>query len=347
MSRRQPFRLGELEVPPGTRANVDLPVARTYTHGDITLPVAVQHGRRPGPVMFLSAAIHGDELNGIEIIRRVLAQKALARVKGTLLAVPIVNVHGVMNHSRYLPDRRDLNRCFPGSSRGSLASRLANVFVTEVVERSDLGVDLHTGALHRANYPQIRGVLADPETERLAREFGAPVILDAQVRKGTLREAASQRGMPMLVFEGGEALRFDEMSIRAGVRGVLAVMRAAGMLPPRKRRRGVEPYLANSSSWVRAPESGLLRSSVRLGDRVVEGQRLGVIAGPLGGGQTEVQARATGIVIGETRLPLVNEGDALFHVATFERSARVEASLEAYREVLGLREDDPEGGVPD
>ncbi len=329
------LEIGGQRVRPGERATLRIPVARPYGQADVYLPVEVVRGRRDGPSLFVSAAVHGDEINGVEIIRRLLEIRLLARLRGTLIAVPIVNVYGFLARSRYLPDRRDLNRSFPGSPRGSLTARLAHRFMSEIVAHATHGIDLHTGALHRANLPQIRACLDDPGTERIARAFGTPVLLNADLRDGSLRQAVFERGIPMLVYEAGEALRFDELSIRAGVRGILSVMRAIGMLPPeRVPRNSVEPFVARSSTWVRAPESGLFRSRLRLGARVSEGELLGVISDPLGGTIAEVRSRLDGVLIGRSNLPLANEGDALLHVANFARPGRVAAEVEEFQEVL-------------
>ncbi len=267
----------------------------------------------------VSAAVHGDELNGVEIVRRLLRHSALRRLRGSLIAIPMVNVYGIIHHSRYLPDRRDLNRSFPGSAKGSLASRVAHTLMEEVVTRCTHGIDLHTGALHRTNLPQIRADLDSPETAKLAKAFGVPVLLNAALRDGSLREAAAERGIPMLLYEAGEALRFDDLSIRAGVRGVLNVMRALEMLPAvRRSETKTEPFVARSSSWTRAPASGIVRSHVGLGDRVRAGQVLGVITHPHGDAPVEILSRSKGIVIGKSQIPLVHEGEALFHIAQFE-----------------------------
>jgi predicted deacylase len=331
----EPFVLGGVEVPPGVRRAIELPVGRPFTRADLVLPVEVVNGRRPGPRLFVCAAIHGDEINGVEIIRRLL-RRPLRELTGTLIAVPVVNVYGFISLTRYLPDRRDLNRSFPGTKKGSLAARLAHLFMEEIVARATHGIDLHTGAIHRCNLPQIRACLDQPETEQLARAFGAPVIIDANLRDGSLRQEVLERGVPMLLYEAGEALRFDEPSIRAGVAGVLAVMRALGMLSPaRKAARRFEPFVAHSTQWVRAPESGILRDRVRLGAAVTKGQPLGVVADPLGREEFEVRASRAGVVIGRTVLPLVNEGDALYHVASFDRpehvAGQIEGALEAVR----------------
>ncbi len=316
---QKPIRLGGAQVDPGQRATVNLPVARLYNHSEIDLLVHVVHGRRPGPCLFVSAAIHGDEICGIEIIRRLLARKNLGRLKGTLLAIPVVNVFGFVNQSRYLPDRRDLNRSFPGSGGGSLASRLAQTFMREVVTSSTHGIDLHTGSNHRGNLPQIRAAMEDPETARLARAFGAPVIINSNMRDGSLRQEGVDRGIPILVYEGGEALRYSEEAIRFGLKGVNAVMRAIGMLPPRRNTTtSSRSLVAEASTWVRAPISGVHHGAIRLGANVEEGETLGVISDPFGEGATAVKSPVHGIVIGRLNLPLVHQGDALFHLACLD-----------------------------
>lgn len=326
----------------GTRQTLEIPLPQLYTHTPLTMPVHIVRGRRDGPRLFVCAAIHGDELNGVEIIRRILNRPVLKRMRGTLIAIPMVNVYGVIHHSRYLPDRRDLNRSFPGSERGSLAARLADLFMSEIVENCTHGIDLHTGAFHRANLPQIRGNLDDAETLRLARTFGVPVLINADVRDGSLRQAAAERGIPMLLYEAGEALRFDEFAIRPGVQGVVSVMRGLGMLPKSKRRgRGVgEPFVARSSSWVRAPESGIFRSTATLGTQVHAGDVVGVVADPFGDDETDAITPLNGIVIGRTSLPLVHQGGALLHIAAFEDVREVAQHVEVFRasheETMGL-----------
>jgi hypothetical protein len=300
----------------------------------MTMPVHVVSGRQAGPRLFLSAAIHGDEINGVEIIRRLLNLPVLKRLKGTIIAVPIVNVHGLINHSRYLPDRRDLNRSFPGSDKGSLAARLAHLFMKEIVEKSTHGIDIHTGAIHRSNLPQIRANLDDEETKKLATMFDVPVIISSNLRDGSLREAAAEYGIPMLLYEAGEALRFDEVSIRAGVNGIINVMRMLEMLPPKrsKVKKTIEPVVAHSSSWARAPDSGILRAMIPLGARVKKGTLLGVVADPFGEVEVKVVSPYNGIVIGRTNLPLVNEGDALYHIARFEDIHEIEAKVDEFQE---------------
>jgi predicted deacylase len=330
MARNKSITIGETTVKPGERVNVNLPVSDLYTATSLSMPVQVICGKSAGPVMFVSAAVHGNELNGVEIIRRLLKRKFIARLRGTLLAVPIVNVHGFLNQSRYLPDRRDLNRSFPGSAKGSIAARLAHLFIREIVSKSDFGVDLHTGAINRSNLPQIRGNFADPETLELANAFGVPVIINANIRDGSLRACAAELGQAMLIYEAGEALRFDEISIRAGIRGIVNVMRAKGMLPRVRNTRQVVSLQAQSSRWVRAPDSGIVSSKINLGVGVRKGERLAVISSPLGDEEQAVIAPFSGIVIGQNNLPLAHEGDALFHIAAFDSIPEVEETVEEF-----------------
>ncbi|RDB44124.1 succinylglutamate desuccinylase [Halomonas sp. DQ26W] len=333
---RAPFELAGIKVMPGNRIQIDVPVARLYTHAPLHIPVEVVHGRQQGPILLVCGGIHGDEINGVEIVRRLLRSKQIQGLRGTLVAVPIVNVFGFMQHTRYLPDRRDLNRCFPGSESGSLGGRVAALFREQIVDHATHIIDLHTGAIHRTNLPQIRAQLSPgSETERMANAFGAPVILNAELREGSLRHYAQNRGIPVLTYEAGEALRFDEWAITPGVRGVLRVMRRLGMLTGEHRRR-LPPAaeLANGSSWARAPIDGILRPKVRLGARVAKGEVLGKVADPFGNAEEAIMSMADGIVIGMSRLPLANEGEALFHIARFDEIEEAENAVEGFQSSL-------------
>ena len=310
-----PFHIGHHELSPGERRTIDLPISVLSNHTPMTLPIHVVHGKRKGPVLFLSGVVHGDEIQGVEIIRRVLQHKATHAIAGTLIAVPIVNGFGFLNHSRYMPDRRDLNRSFPGSDHGSLASLLADLFMREVVMRSQYGIDLHTAALHRTNLPQIRISPEEPDLLELAKAFMPPVVLVSKLREGTLRHCARQAGVKVLLYEGGEALRFDETAIRRGVSGILRVMNALGMTSHEETDRHAAPQISYSSGWVRSPEGGILRSERKPGDAVKAGEIIGEISDPLGERAYTVVSDYTGVIIGRTHLPIVNRGDALFHVA--------------------------------
>ncbi len=330
------IEIGGVTVKPGESATIDLQIGKLYTHSELTMPVQVLCGRQAGPVLFVSAAVHGDELNGVEIIRRLLKVKSLKRLKGTLIAVPIVNLHGFINHSRYLPDRRDLNRSFPGSKTGSIASRLAHIFLNEIVNKATHGIDLHTGAINRTNLPQIRADLETPEVKEMAEAFNAPVMMKAELRPGSLRAAAVKKGIPILLYEAGEALRFDEVSIRAGVSGIINVMRHLGMIRNTSSKKPKKtPVVPRSSFWIRAQHSGIFRSLVSDGERVQANKTLiGKISDPFGETEVEIYSPKSGIVIGQMKMPLVNEGEALFHVATFNRSDVAEYRVEEFQEEI-------------
>ena len=304
-----------VDVAPGERRQVDIPIARLPTQGDQRLAVEVVNGASDGPCLWLSAAIHGDELNGLEIIHRVLRRIEPGELAGCLLAVPIVNVFGFLHQDRYMPDRRDLNRSFPGSASGSLASRLAHLFLTEIVERATHGVDLHTGSLHRMNLPQVRGDLDDPATRRCALAFGAPIVIHGEAPEGSLRKAVARRGLPIIVYEAGEPQRFDESAVEMGVAGVLRLMASLGMRDGTGDPSPGPMLEARKRSWIRARRSGILRLEVGLGDRVKAKQKLGAIEGVLGGDSTPIRSSHTGIVIGHTANPLVYQGDAVAHIA--------------------------------
>ncbi len=330
--RNQPLEIGGQTVRPGQRQLLDLPVADLYTHAQMTMPVHAICGRYAGPTVFLTGAVHGDELNGVEIIRRLLTLKTLNRLKGNLLAVPVVNVHGFVHRSRYLPDRRDLNRSFPGQRRGSVTSRLASIVSEEILKRADYGIDLHTGAIHRTNLPQIRCDADNPEVLRLAQAFGVPVVIHSRLRDGSMREYAAEQDVPVLLYEAGEALRFDEISIRAGLRGIRRVLAELGMLRrPRSKTQPVEPVVSRHTSWVRAPISGMVRLRVRSGDTVRTGQRLASVSDPFGEVQEDVNCPAGGIVIGHSTLPLAHEGDALLHIARFEDTRGASETVEEFQ----------------
>lgn len=331
--------IGSFDILPGEQRKIELPVAKLYTDADVSLPVHIIRAKKPGPTIFVSAAVHGDELNGIEIIRRLIKQKKFNISKGTLIAVPMVNVYGVVNQSRYMPDRRDLNRCFPGSAKGSLAGRVAHTFLHEIVRHCDYGIDLHTGAIHRSNLPQIRADMSDLDTKALAEVFGVPVILNSDLVDGSLRESAVKNQTKILVYEAGEALRFDEFSIRAGMKGIINVLQHLGMLKKtttsKKKKKKLTPFIAYGSQWARANESGIVHNLVNLGDQVTKGQVLAEIGSPYGDVTDSVTASRSGIVIGKQNIPLVQEGEAMFHIAYFsENDEQIAEQIENVQEQL-------------
>lgn len=322
-------------INPGEEVFIDLPLPPLYTHESLSMPVHVINGKHSGPRLFVSAAIHGDEINGVDIIRRLLKHEEInaENLHGTLIAIPVVNVYGFISKSRYLPDRRDLNRSFPGSSSGSMASRLAHLFIHEIAAQCTHGIDLHTAAEGRENLPQIRASLKSKEIKKMACAFGAPVVKHNETfLEGSLRETVDKLNIPVLVYEAGEALRFDELSIRAGVDGVINVMRSIKMLPNFEQcRLDKHPSLTYSSKWERAANSGILRTVIPLGERVKEGDLLGIISDPFGEKEEHILSSTEGIVIGKSTLPLVYEGEALYHIAHFDAPKSIAQSVEDFQ----------------
>ena len=245
-----------------------------------------------------------------------------------------MNVYGYTARSRYLPDRRDLNRSFPGSASGSMASRLAHTFMTEVVANSTHGIDLHTGAVDRTNLPQVRVSLDRPDAVEMARRFRVPLILHANLRDGSMRQTVLERGVPVLLYEAGEALRLDEKAVRIGLRGVVSVMRGLGMLPETTAPAAADPLIARGSRWTRAEESGTLQMTRDVGDLVEAGEEVGTLTAPLGETSIPVLSRDTGVIIGKTQLPLVYEGEAIFHVARLDEPATARARLTTFDDRL-------------
>lgn len=343
---RGSFEIAGHHVAPGTRQTVEVPVAKLYTHTPLHIPVEIVHGRREGPVLMVCGAIHGDEINGVEIVRRVLINSALRHLRGTLVAVPIVNIFAFVQRTRYLPDRRDLNRCFPGSETGSLGGRIAYLLRTKIMERVTHIIDLHTGAIHRFNLPQIRAELKNPETARMAEAFGAPIIINAGLREGSLRAYADSLGIPVITYEGGEALRFDDVVINSGVKGVMRVMRELEMVPAKKNPKAPRKRseTAANSQWVRADIDGIMRPVAMLGQRVRKGQKLAMIADPFGQSETAVTTPCSGIVICVNNLPLVNEGEAIYHIARFDELNEAEKVMDRFRS--SLETDSSEAVVP-
>lgn len=322
-----------VSIKPGSRVRLNLSLPPLYTKDDLHMAVTVIRGRKPGPTVFISSAIHGDEINGIEIVRQLLLRKNLTRMAGTLIAVPVVNSYGLFHRERYLPDGRDLNRVFPGSANGSLASRLAKTFMDEIVRHCDYGIDLHTATRHRTNLPQVRINRGNEDAERLAHAFGAPVIMRSEIREGSLRSACAELGITTLVYEAGEALRHDRPSIRGGVAGILNVLAELNMLPKKGKKSAASPFIAQSSMWVRANASGILVPKVRLGERVAKGQVLGELVEPTDVGSEKLVAPRAGIVISTCELPLMYEGEAAFHLAFFDDLGDAVAEVESFVEL--------------
>lgn len=318
-------------IEPGQSHIIEFPISRMFGNAQVNMPVTVIHGKQTGPRLLLTAAIHGDELNGVEIIRRVIHSHWIKKLRGTLIAVPVVNALGLIHRSRYLPDRRDLNRCFPGSAHGSQAARIAHLLTNELMSKTDYVIDLHTGAIHRSNLPQLRVDMQNSKAEEIANAFGVPVIVDSVPPMNTLRATGNIMDVGIITYEAGEALRFEEGAITPGERGIRNVMMHLGMLPKLKRKSPpLESVIAKSTDWVRASADGFFRPKAHLGDRVHKGDCLAMISGPLDKEGVVLESPHEGIVIGRNNLPLVLEGEAVFHIATFHEIDQIERTLDDF-----------------
>lgn len=335
--KNKSFTIAGTTINPGERKTLELSAPSLCAQVPINIPLHIFHGKVKGPRLFILAAIHGDEINGVEIIQRILRHSCLKHLHGTLLAIPITNVYGFMTLSRYLPDRRDLNRSFPGSKTGSLTARLAHLFMTEIVSQCTHGIDLHTGNIHTENLPHIRANLDISGTIKMAKAFNTPVIIDAKLLDGSLRQAASELSIPVIVYEGGEALHFNELSIRMGIRGILNVLQALGMIATVKsdKPKRIKSIISHYSSWVRSPESGIFHPWNILGSVVKTDDKIGTITEPFSTRKINVYAPVEGIIIGRSTLPLVNEGDILIHIAKLKDVAEISSQIEQFNDDLG------------
>lgn len=314
-------RWGDIEIGPGERRNVHLEVSASYSGLTIQIPVHVRRGPRNGPVVFVTAAVHGDEINGTGAIRQMILDPHLDLKAGSLILVPVVNVLGFERHSRYLPDRRDLNRSFPGSAKGSLASRLARLILDEIIERSDYGIDLHTAAVRRTNYPNVRADLHFPGMRRLAEAFGCEITVNEPGPSGCLRRAACEAGVPTLILEAGEVWKVESMVIEYAVQGIHNVLRRLGMiegtpiLPPYR-------IVIRDTTWIRSDSAGFLHFHVAPGDVVSRGTPIATVDSLVGTEGECVFSEVQGIVLGMTTLPVTAPGEPICHIGLVPRGRR-------------------------
>jgi len=308
-------------VEPGHSRNVSLRVGESYSGMTVKVPVHVRRGLQEGPSVFVTAAVHGNEINGTGAIRELILDSSFRLLKGTLVLVPVVNILGFERHSRYLPDRRDLNRCFPGSASGSLASRLARVVFNEIVGRCDYGIDLHTAAVRRTNFPTLRADVSNPAVHELATNFGGEIILDSRGPRGTLRRAASAAGCPTIVFEAGEVSKVEPAIVQCGLRGIRNVLLRLGMIDG----EWVAPLyhkVISRTKWVRAERGGFLQFHVAPGDIVLKGDRLSSNTSLLGRERNVLIAPFHGVVLGMTTLPATRPGEPVCHLGKLSGRAR-------------------------
>ncbi|GAA5031047.1 succinylglutamate desuccinylase [Marivirga lumbricoides] len=311
------MEINGVKVLPGEEKKIDVNIARLPSHSAIDISITVCRAKDPGPTLLLMGGLHGDEINGSEIVRRIIQKDLHIPKVGTIICIPIINVYGFIHFSRYVPDGKDVNRSFPGNKNGSLAARMAYYLTKDILPLIDYGLDFHTGGADRTNYPQIRCVMKDERNVELAKAFHAPFTLDSKFRPKSLRQTANKSGKKILVYEGGESSRFDEYAIKEGINGAIRLMHHLGMTDDY-----VTPDYQNlvikNSSWVRARKSGIFLSEVISGQPIKKNQVLGSINDPFGGFKSKVTATANGYVIGLNHNPIVHEGDALMHIGVIK-----------------------------
>ncbi|MDR9419047.1 succinylglutamate desuccinylase/aspartoacylase family protein [Gracilimonas sp.] len=303
---KQKIGLGEHKI-------VNLNIARLPTYTVIDLPVLVYRAKEDGPVLLLTGGLHGDEVNGVEIVRRMIEREIVIPARGTVIALPIVNIYGFIQNSRGLPDGKDINRSFPGAKGGSLAKLLAYTLMNQIIPQVDYGIDFHTGGSARANYPQIRCSFNAKTAKELAIAMGSPVMLHSSLISKSFRSAANKKGVDILVYETGESLRYDEEGIEEGINGTQRVMKHLGMIEDAPEPNDTKIF--NKSTWIRTKNAGLFIPKAELGEELNKRQVLGSIKDPYGELNSRVIAPYDGMVIGLNNCPVVNKGDALIHYA--------------------------------
>ncbi len=341
MPRAKPFRIGDVPVPLGSVRDIRLKVSERYTGDDITLPIRVIRGKKDGPRVFVTAAIHGDELNGVGVIHSLMYEDPPAISRGTLVLVPVVNVLGFENQQRYMPDRRDLNRSFPGSKTGSMTSRVAATVFEQIVRKCEWGVDLHTAAWGRTNYPNVRADFSNPRVRRLARAFGCELMLNTRGPEKSFRREAVKAGCAVIAVEAGEPFKIEPGVLEVCRRGVLNTLAILEMLDQEPTRPAYQTKI-DKSLWVRAEVGGILRFHIAPGDTVERGQAIATNASAFGEAQNVLYCPVDGVVLGMTTLPAVKPGEPVCHIAVPGRSLR------SLRQALGKAEpNDPYRRVRD
>jgi predicted deacylase len=311
------LRINKHNIGLGETLQTAMNIARLPSRTKIDIPIYINRGREDGPVLLMVGGLHGDEINGIEIIRRMISRNILLPQKGTVMAIPILNIYGFLTLNRETPDGKDLNRSFPGSKIGSLASRIAFQVTKDILPIIDIGLDFHTGGASRTNIPQIRCDFDFPKNLEFAKAFAPQVIVNSELVDKSLRKAAQKMGKPILVYEGGESLRLDEHAIEEGIKGTQRLMAHLGMIEPDQDTQSKPSSIVlTHNSWIRAKAAGLFRSLVKNGQRVKKGQVMGAINDPFGEVEAIHKAPHNCVVFGVNMMPVVHEGEAIFHIGT-------------------------------
>ena len=308
------FQINKTAVAPGESKLIKLNVAKLPSGTVINIRVHVFRSKNPGPTALFMGGLHGDEINGVETVRRAVKEGMFNNLtSGSVIAIPLLNVYGFINFSRDAVDGKDVNRSFPGSAKGSLASRVAYTLTDSILPLVDFGVDFHTGGSSRYNYPQVRYSKGDAAAKELAEQFAAPYLMEKKNLDKTLRYTAAGMDIPILVYEGGESLRFDGFSIEHGLKGIQRLLFHKKMLGTDMPAHHTPKYFSNFT-WMRAEKSGMFMWMQASGAKVSKGEVLGVINNPHGSKEVRVLAKKDGYIVGHNNAPVINAGDALFHL---------------------------------
>lgn len=330
------LQICNVKIHPGEQANLALPLPELYTCTTMHMPIKVLHGKDPGPCILIFAAVSGCEMNGFEIINRLLKHEALKQIKGTLIAVPVMNVYGMVHYPIQTPSSTKIDGCFPGKPDGSFGERIAHIFTQEILSKTDYCIELDTGALSHNILPQVYCNFDNKEAKRLAKAFSAPVIIDVKLENNQLRQTTESLNIPFVSYEAGEAMRFCEHSIQIGLNGLLRIMSKLEMLSLDIEEEDISPFFAQDDDWIRASKSGVVRTEVSLGQRIKEKEKIAMITDPFSADISEpIYSPFDGIVVGINETPLIQEGQSLFKVVTFADNRRVEAALEQWDQEEG------------
>lgn len=316
------------KVLPGKGATINFNMAKLYTTTSVEVPVIIQRSKKAGPVVLLTAGIHGDEVNGVEIVRQIISKGINKPKIGTIICIPIVNIFGFLNMHREFPDGRDLNRVFPGTRNGSLASRFAYQFVKRILPIADFCLDFHTGGAARFNAPQIRVKKGDEQSIQYAKIFNAPFTIHSKTITKSYRETCSKLGIPVLLFEGGKSQDNNKEIAQYGLEGAMRILAHLDMLNSKFDipETTKETVLIQSSTWLRAKYSGLLHIKIPCGQHVEKKEHIATITDPYGKFRHRIKAPNEGYVINVNESPIVYQGDAIFHISTQPQSPQDEES---------------------
>jgi hypothetical protein len=321
------LQICDVTIHPGEETNLALPMPEQYSCAPMYMPIRIMHGKTKGPCVLIFSTLNGNELNGIEIVNNLMKDMSADKISGTIIAIPVVNVYGLTHFPKRLPSGNLLSQCFPGKPDGNYGERLADVFTQELLKKADYCIELQTGDLNHNILPQVYCDFDNKETRKLAMVFGAPVVTDVTVEGNSLRQTTENLGIPLIVYQGGEAMRLDENAIAVGTAGIKNIMQHINCLPGQPERR-IEPTFSQEESWIISHTGGILHTDTNLGQIIKEGEKLGSLSDPFGtGDKATVRSPHDGIIVGINTTPLIHEGLPLFKVASFIDDKRAETAI--------------------